>query len=141
MRSWPAGEVPSLRSRGFGSGPALRVHDTVTGALTTVDPAGTARMYVCGITPYDATHLGHAATYVAFDLLARVWRDRGLDVQYVQNITDVDDPLLERARELGTDWAELASSQVDLFRTDMAALGVLPPEHFVSVTESIPLVV
>ena len=58
---------------------------------------GTARMYVCGITPYDATHIGHANTYIAFDLLNRVWRDRGLDVNYVQNVTDIDDPLLERA--------------------------------------------
>ena len=70
-------------------------------------PAG-ARMYVCGITPYDATHIGHANTYVAFDLLHRIWRDAGLDVDYVQNVTDVDDPLLERARgdrgRLGRRW-------------------------------------
>ena len=66
------------------------------------DPDGAARMYVCGITPYDATHLGHAATYVAFDLLNRAWRDAGHEVRYVQNVTDVDDPLLERATPPGS---------------------------------------
>ena len=70
--------------------------------------AGTARIYVCGITPYDATHIGHANTYVAFDLLNRIWRDAGLEVDYVQNVTDVDDPLLERAPATGMDWQQLA---------------------------------
>jgi L-cysteine:1D-myo-inositol 2-amino-2-deoxy-alpha-D-glucopyranoside ligase len=68
-------------------------------------------MYVCGITPYDATHMGHAATYVAFDLANRVWRDAGHDVAYVQNVTDVDDPLLERATATGVDWVTLAEQQ------------------------------
>ena len=98
-------------------------------------------MYVCGITPYDATHLGHTATYVGFDLLGRAWRDAGLEVHYVQNVTDVDDPLLERADQTGVDWRELAARQTDLFRADMAALRVLPPTDFVGVVESIPLVV
>ena len=98
-------------------------------------------MYVCGITPYDATHLGHAATYVAFDLVNRVWRDGGHQVHYVQNITDVDDPLLERAHATGVDWQELAAEQVDLFRADMAALNVLPPDDYVGAVESIPEVV
>jgi L-cysteine:1D-myo-inositol 2-amino-2-deoxy-alpha-D-glucopyranoside ligase len=103
--------------------------------------AGTARMYVCGITPYDATHIGHANTYIAFDLLHRVWRDRGLDVSYVQNVTDIDDPLLERATATGIDWAALAEQQTQLFREDMAALNVLPPQHYVGAVESMPLVV
>jgi len=103
--------------------------------------SGEARMYVCGITPYDATHLGHAATYVAFDLLNRTWRDRGLDVHYVQNVTDIDDPLLERARATGVDWTELARAQTDLFRSDMEALRVLPPREYVGAVEAIPLVV
>ena len=68
-------------------------------------------MYVCGITPYDATHIGHATTYVAFDLLNRVWRDAGSSVNYVQNVTDVDDPLLERARATGVDWQTWPSSR------------------------------
>jgi L-cysteine:1D-myo-inositol 2-amino-2-deoxy-alpha-D-glucopyranoside ligase len=92
-------------------------------------------MYVCGITPYDATHLGHANTYVAFDLVNRAWRDAGHDVHYVQNITDVDDPLLERAEATGRDWRELAAAEIDLFRSDMAALRVLPPREYVAVTE------
>ena len=84
-------------------------------------------MYVCGITPYDATHMGHAATYVAFDLLNRAWRSAGHEVRYVQNVTDVDDPLLERAVETGQDWTVLAERETELFRTDMEALRVLPP--------------
>jgi L-cysteine:1D-myo-inositol 2-amino-2-deoxy-alpha-D-glucopyranoside ligase len=98
-------------------------------------------MYVCGITPYDATHLGHAATYVAFDVLNRAWLDAGHDVAYTQNVTDVDDPLLERAAELGVSWRELADEQTRLFAYDMAWLRVLPPRHFVGVVESIPLII
>ena len=70
-------------------------------------------MYVCGITPYDATHLGHAATYLAFDLVQRVWLDAGHEVAYVQNVTDVDDPLLERAERDGEDWQDLADRETD----------------------------
>ncbi|ERG69189.1 L-cysteine:1D-myo-inositol 2-amino-2-deoxy-alpha-D-glucopyranoside ligase [Segniliparus rugosus ATCC BAA-974] len=98
-------------------------------------------MYVCGITPYDATHLGHAATYLAFDLVCRLWLDAGHEVHYTQNITDVDDPLLERAERDDRDWRALAAEQIELFRTDMAALRVLPPQDYVGVTESIDLVV
>jgi L-cysteine:1D-myo-inositol 2-amino-2-deoxy-alpha-D-glucopyranoside ligase len=98
-------------------------------------------MYVCGITPYDATHLGHAATYVAFDLLYRQWLDRGVDVTYVQNVTDIDDPLLERAKATGVDWRELASGEIDRFRDDMATLRILPPRQFVGVVESMPAII
>ncbi|MCU1515914.1 MAG: cysteine--D-myo-inosityl 2-amino-2-deoxy-alpha-D-glucopyranoside ligase [Pseudarthrobacter sp.] len=98
-------------------------------------------MYVCGITPYDATHMGHAASYVAFDLLNRAWRDAGRRVAYVQNVTDVDDPLLERATATGVDWRDLAASQIELFQTDMAALNVLAPDQYVGAVESIPLIV
>lgn len=98
-------------------------------------------MYVCGITPYDATHMGHAATYVAFDLLNRAWRDAGHEVHYVQNVTDVDDPLLERAVATGQDWRELARAETALFAEDMAALNVLPPRDYVGAVESIPSVV
>ncbi len=93
-------------------------------------------MYVCGITPYDATHLGHAATYVTFDLVVRAMLDAGHEVEYVQNVTDVDDPLLERAARDGRDWRELATSEIDLFREDMTALGVIPPSEFLGVVES-----
>ena len=92
---------------------------------------------MCGITPYDATHIGHAATYLAYDTLVRLWLDAGHEVDYVQNITDVDDPLLERAAATGVDWRELAAGQIDLFRGDMTALGMIPPTHYVAVTEVI----
>src|SRR4051812_8818362 len=98
---------------------SLRLFDTSSQQLVAAGPAaGTARMYVCGITPYDATHVGHANTYVSFDLLHRFWLDAGLDVHYVQNVTDVDDPLLERADALGIDWRDLAVRETDLFRRD-----------------------
>jgi len=98
-------------------------------------------MYVCGITPYDATHLGHAATYLAFDLIHRLWRDLEHDVHYVQNVTDVDDPLFERANRDGLDWRELAAREVALYRDDMTALRVLPPREYVAATEAIAEVV
>ena len=122
--------------------PPLQAIDTATQQVVPIGPdTGTARMYVCGITPYDATHIGHANTYIAFDLLHRVWHDRGLEVNYVQNVTDIDDPLLERAADNGIDWAELAEQQTQLFREDMAALNVLPPQHYVGAVESMPLIV
>jgi L-cysteine:1D-myo-inositol 2-amino-2-deoxy-alpha-D-glucopyranoside ligase len=141
MRSWSAPDIPSLDALGLGRGPAPQVHDTAAGAARELDPEGTARMYVCGITPYDATHLGHASTYLAFDLLQRVWRDRGLDVTYVQNVTDVDDPLLERADATGEDWVALAERETELFRTDMTALRIIPPQHYMGAVEAIDLVV
>lgn len=123
-------------------GPQVRVHDSSADELVELVPDdGTARMYVCGITPYDATHLGHAATYVAFDLLNRAWRSAGHAVRYVQNVTDVDDPLLERASATGEDWADLAERETELFRTDMEALRVLPPDAYIGAVESIQLVV
>lgn len=133
--------MPSLRKLGLGDGPAVRIHDTATGAPVTLDPEGAARLYVCGITPYDATHMGHAATYLAFDLLQRAWLDAGHEVVYTQNVTDVDDPLLERATATGVDWVELAESQTELFRTDMTALRMIAPQHYVGAVESIDLVV
>jgi L-cysteine:1D-myo-inositol 2-amino-2-deoxy-alpha-D-glucopyranoside ligase len=139
MRAWTSPEPGTLPS-GV-RGPAVRVFDSSTRALKDVTPAdGPARMYVCGITPYDATHMGHAATYVAFDLLNRAWRSAGHDVRYVQNVTDVDDPLLERADATGEDWIALAERETELFRTDMQALRVLAPEAYVGAVEAIPLI-
>jgi L-cysteine:1D-myo-inositol 2-amino-2-deoxy-alpha-D-glucopyranoside ligase len=138
MHAWSSPQVPKLDA--FGSAPVVKVFDTSTRAAEVTHPDHTARMYVCGITPYDATHIGHAATYVGFDLLNRAWRDAGHDVHYVQNITDVDDPLLERATATGVDWATLAEEQIELFREDMAALHVLPPEHYIGAVESIPMI-
>jgi L-cysteine:1D-myo-inositol 2-amino-2-deoxy-alpha-D-glucopyranoside ligase len=137
MRSWPAPDLPALPV----TAPSVRVHDTSTGSLVEALPDGPARMYVCGITPYDATHIGHAATYVAFDLLNRAWRNAGHEVVYVQNVTDVDDPLFERAEKVGVDWRELAARETELFRQDMAALRIVPPAHFPGAEESLDLIV
>ncbi|MEV6212161.1 cysteine--1-D-myo-inosityl 2-amino-2-deoxy-alpha-D-glucopyranoside ligase [Kitasatospora sp. NPDC051914] len=138
MHAWPASEVPALPGQGL----PLRVFDTATSSVREVVPQGpTARLYVCGITPYDATHLGHAATYNTFDLVQRVWKDAGHDVLYVQNVTDVDDPLLERAVATGQDWTELAARETALFREDMTALRMLPPAHYIGAVESIPWIV
>ncbi|WP_147917627.1 cysteine--1-D-myo-inosityl 2-amino-2-deoxy-alpha-D-glucopyranoside ligase [Ruania zhangjianzhongii] len=137
MHSWPHPHLPVLTETGL----RPQLQDTATGRRFDPVVAGAAHLYVCGITPYDSTHLGHAFTYVAFDTLNRVWRDAGLEVRYVQNVTDVDDPLLERAEQTGVDWRELAADQVQLFRTDMQALRVLPPEHYIGVVESTDLVV
>jgi L-cysteine:1D-myo-inositol 2-amino-2-deoxy-alpha-D-glucopyranoside ligase len=134
MYAWPASAVPDLP----GEGRELRLHDTATGGPVTLAPGPVARLYVCGITPYDATHMGHAATYTAFDLVQRVWLDMGRQVHYVQNVTDVDDPLLERAVGTGVDWAELAERETALFREDMTALRMLPPAHYVGAVEAIP---
>ena len=98
-------------------------------------------MYVCGITPYDATHLGHAATYIAFDLINRYLKLEHTSVHFVENITDIDDPLFERASRDSIDWKTLAQSQISLFTEDMCALKVLPPDDFVRVTDSINLVI
>jgi L-cysteine:1D-myo-inositol 2-amino-2-deoxy-alpha-D-glucopyranoside ligase len=144
MRAWtsPGGSTGTTGLPEGVRGPAVRVFDSASGDLREVTPAeGPARMYVCGITPYDATHMGHAATYVAFDLLNRAWRSAGLDVRYVQNVTDVDDPLLERATANNEDWVALAERETELFRTDMEALRVLPPDAYVGAVEAIPLVV
>ncbi|WP_426995802.1 cysteine--1-D-myo-inosityl 2-amino-2-deoxy-alpha-D-glucopyranoside ligase [Pseudarthrobacter sp. N5] len=137
MKSWKSRPVPELPGRM----PAVRLFDTSRRVVETLRPSGEQSMYVCGITPYDATHMGHAASYVAFDLLNRAWRDGGQRVSYVQNVTDVDDPLLERATATGVDWRDLAASQIQLFHTDMEALNVLAPDHYIGAVESVPRIV
>jgi L-cysteine:1D-myo-inositol 2-amino-2-deoxy-alpha-D-glucopyranoside ligase len=139
MRAWASVTVPSLAE--LGSAPAVRIHDAASDTVVTTSPDGPARLYVCGITPYDATHLGHAATYVTFDLLNRAWRDAGHEVRYVQNVTDVDDPLLERAAKTGEDWRALADREIERFRGDCEALRLIPPDEYVGAVESIPQVV
>ncbi|MHC6176643.1 cysteine--1-D-myo-inosityl 2-amino-2-deoxy-alpha-D-glucopyranoside ligase [Glutamicibacter endophyticus] len=137
MLAWTAPEVPHV----LGSAPILEVFNTSSGRKEPTAPADKANapasLYVCGITPYDATHMGHAATYVTFDLMHRTWLDNGRAVSYTQNITDVDDPLLERANATGVDWRDLAADQVQLFREDMQALNVIPPQNYVGAVESI----
>lgn len=134
MKSWPKPFIPQIPGRS----PEVRVKDTVTGELVPAASDGSAAVYVCGITPYDATHLGHAATYLTFDLLVRALIDSGVTVRYVQNITDIDDPLLERADRDGITWEQLATREIELFREDMTALAVIPPDEYVGAVESIP---
>src|ERR1700750_2174832 len=137
MDSWPSPAVPVLPAP-TGAGEPLRLYDTASAGPVDVTPeSGQARIYVCGITPYDATHLGHAATYLAFDLINRVWRDQGYSVHYVQNVTDVDDPLLDRATRTGENWMALAERETQLFREDMQALRVLGPDDYIGAVEAI----
>ncbi|HEY5516186.1 MAG TPA: cysteine--1-D-myo-inosityl 2-amino-2-deoxy-alpha-D-glucopyranoside ligase, partial [Pengzhenrongella sp.] len=137
MHTWPAPQIPRLP----GTGLPIRVRDTSTGELVVAAAGPIATLYVCGITPYDATHLGHAATFVTFDLLLRAWRDSGHTVAYASNVTDVDDPLLERALATGVEWRDLAEDQTALFAEDMTTLGVVPPDVFKGAVETIPDVV
>jgi len=141
MQAWAPPVVSTTIPDRLGAAPELMLYDARTGQVEKTDPGDEARLYVCGITPYDATHVGHAATYVAFDLAIRAWREAGHRVRYVQNVTDVDDPLLERARATGVDWADLAGRETRLFGEDMAALSVMPPDVFAGAVESIPLIV
>jgi L-cysteine:1D-myo-inositol 2-amino-2-deoxy-alpha-D-glucopyranoside ligase len=135
MDSWRGARVPGLPGRG----PETHVADA-GGELVVAAAGPAATLYACGITPYDATHIGHAATFIAWDLLVRAWRDAGHDVTYVQNVTDVDDPLLERAAAGSEDWRELADREIALYRRDMEALRVVPPAHFIGAVEALPVI-
>jgi L-cysteine:1D-myo-inositol 2-amino-2-deoxy-alpha-D-glucopyranoside ligase len=98
-------------------------------------------LYVCGITPYDTTHLGHAFTYLQFDVARRYLEYLGHEVRYVQNLTDVDDDMLARARSSGEDYLELGNRQAERFLADMAALNWRPPEVYARATEHVPQMV
>src|SRR5487761_1308828 len=139
MDSWRRPSVPHLAGRG----PEPRLRDTASGQIKPAAAGpeqGPATIYACGITPYDATHIGHAATFTAWDLLIRAWLDAGRPVTYVQNVTDVDDPLLERAERDGEDWRDLAARETQRFRSDMEALRLLPPAHLVGAVEALPVI-
>jgi L-cysteine:1D-myo-inositol 2-amino-2-deoxy-alpha-D-glucopyranoside ligase len=136
MKNWPDVFIPTFDGRSL---PKLKLFDTNTGQ-SQIEVSEIFKMYVCGITPYDATHLGHAATYLAFDLINRYQRIAGYKVDFIENITDIDDPLLERAHRDKVKWEELAQSQIELFMSDMSLLRILPPENLVKVTDSILLV-
>ena len=136
MHAWPTPQIPVLP----GAGSPVQIHNSSSNSLEQPVTGSHARLYVCGVTPYDATHIGHAATYIAFDLLVRAWLDAGLTVQHVSNVTDIDDPLLERADAMGVDWRDLAQEQITLFGQDMTALGVIPPDVYLGAVETIPQV-
>jgi L-cysteine:1D-myo-inositol 2-amino-2-deoxy-alpha-D-glucopyranoside ligase len=136
MKSWPAASVPALPGRA----PEPVVWDTATGGPAIAAEGREATIYACGVTPYDATHMGHAATYIAWDLLVRAWRDSEHVVRYAQNVTDVDDPLLERAARDSVEWRALADREIDLYRADMAALRVLPPDYLIGAVEALAVI-
>jgi L-cysteine:1D-myo-inositol 2-amino-2-deoxy-alpha-D-glucopyranoside ligase len=138
MKSWAPVEIPKLNNSL--NLPPISLTNSKTLKKEVVAKKDVYRMYVCGITPYDATHLGHAATYLTFDLINRYLRASGSQVLYVQNITDIDDPLLERAIRDNVNWEDLATSQIDLFRDDMQNLRVIPPAHYIGAVEAIDLV-
>ncbi len=129
METWACQDLEQL-----GELPPLRLFDSAQQTVREVDAAHPT-LYTCGITPYDATHLGHAFTYLMADTLLRYWLAAGKAPVYAQNVTDIDDPLFERAAATGVDWRQLADSQIALFRSDMAALGVVPPSRWIAVSE------
>ena len=116
----------------------MRLYDTARRAIVSFEPGPVVKMYTCGITPYDAAHLGHAATYLAYDVLQRRLRDLGHETQCVRNVTDVDDDILRKARELGVHYLDLAAEEVSRFDADMAALGLLPAYSEPRATSAIP---
>jgi L-cysteine:1D-myo-inositol 2-amino-2-deoxy-alpha-D-glucopyranoside ligase len=140
MKSW-AGPTYSQRSNSDKNLPALRLFNTVRASVETIEAKDLYRLYVCGITPYDATHLGHASTYISFDLINRFLRFSGATVHFVENITDIDDPLLTRAARDNVDWEDLAHSQIELFRGDMVALRVIPPDYYIGVVEAMETII
>ena len=136
MQPWAQVDVPRLP---LSSGAPV-IYDSQTQSLRELPTNRSGTLYVCGITPYDATHMGHAATYVAFDTLIRIWRASGVEVKYTQNVTDVDDPLIELALATGKDWKDIAVEQTALFHSDMIALRVIPPQNSVGVVEAMDLI-
>ena len=136
MNSWPGNNLPLMAGYEF---PTLKIIDSNLG-LVTVDAPSEFRIYVCGITPYDSTHLGHAATYLAFDLINRYQSVSGRSLNFVENVTDIDDPLLERAKRDNSNWQQLADIQTQLFKSDMSALRIIPPNNLVKVTESMAII-
>ena len=115
----------------------MRLYCTARRAVVEFDPPPHVRLYVCGITPYDSTHLGHAATYLTYDLLIRRLEELGHSVHYVRNITDVDDSILPKARELGVHYLDLAAQEVARFQADMTALKMRAPDAEPRATEAI----
>jgi L-cysteine:1D-myo-inositol 2-amino-2-deoxy-alpha-D-glucopyranoside ligase len=120
---------------------SLQLYDTERREIVAFEPPPTVRMYVCGITPYDSTHLGHAATFLTYDLLIRRLEELGHEVRMVRNITDVDDSILPKARELGVPYLELAAAETARFQGDMAALELRPPVAEPRATESVPRII
>ena len=138
MKSWTSRPVPTLP----GTMPAIRLFDTAVGREVVHGISGTGSRCTSAASPRMTRRIWDMQPVMSLSIcLNRVWRDAGHGVDYVQNVTDVDDPLLERATATNVDWRELAQSQIDLFQTDMEALNVLSPDHYVGAVESISLIV
>ncbi|MBI4671800.1 MAG: cysteine--tRNA ligase [Chloroflexi bacterium] len=120
----------------------MKLYNTQSQSLQEFEPqAHTVKLYVCGITPYDTTHLGHAATYCAFDVLVRYLEYRGATVDYCENVTDIDDDTIREAPKRGTNWRELGNTWTAHFIRDMIALNVRPPDHYPRATDVIPEII
>ncbi len=117
---------------------AIRLYDTARRTVAPLEPGPVVTLYSCGITPYDAAHLGHAAVYLTFDLLQRRLIDLGHEVRCVRNVTDVDDDILRKARELGVHYLDLAAEEMARFDADMGSLGLLPVYAEPRATSAIP---
>jgi len=129
-------KLPDLKNK------ELRLFDSKKQEITLLPRQNDSiKIYVCGITPYDSAHLGHAFTYLTFDSIIRALNLIGQKVLYVQNVTDLDDPLFERARKTNRPWRAIVEEQVQIYRNDMSALKVIPPDHFVGVEENIELII
>ena len=117
----------------------MQLFNTQTAEIERFTPRdGNVGLYVCGVTPYDTTHIGHAFTFLTFDILVRYMRHLGWDVTYVQNVTDIDDDILRKAREVGLTWKELGERETARYLKDMADLNWLPPDHYVRATDHVP---
>lgn len=117
----------------------MRLYNTQSGRIEQFAPRqGSVGMYVCGVTPYDTTHVGHAFTFLTFDILARWLRYKGIDVTYVQNVTDIDDDILRKAKEVGLDWKELGDRETARYLNDMENLNWIAPDYYVRATNHVP---
>ena len=140
MKSWSSNSKTHISDKYVNR--SLLMFDSKTHQNNPIGQANKkVQIYVCGITPYDSAHLGHAFTYLSFDLVIRTLNFIGRRTNYVQNITDIDDPLFERARQSGSNWQSIVESQLDVYRSDMSALNILPPDHFVGVMENMELII
>jgi cysteinyl-tRNA synthetase len=120
----------------------MELFNTLTQRIEPLQPLGDeVTLYVCGVTPYDTTHLGHAFVNVVYDTLVRFLRWRGQPVRYVQNVTDIDDDILRKAREVGTTWDALGNKEIELYLADLRALNVAPPTYFVRASATIPMMI
>ena len=120
----------------------MKIYNTLSGQKEEFLPQGDeVKMYVCGVTPYDHSHIGHAMSYVIFDVIRRYLQFRGYKVKYVQNITDIDDKIIDRANSTGVSTAELAGKFTDSFFADMDALNIERADIYPRATEEIPKII